>query len=806
MIIRTIITYWYLLVFAIAPLLSVSQIHAGQIWESDILLDGTDRHVCGEGMGIDSSGNPHIISSGDNLYHTWFDGQNWLEETVVTPAQPVSSANVGIGPDGTIHIIYYSDHDVVHACRQGSNWDFSFLGKVSVCSPCNARFDSGGNLHTAFISNGGTLIHAVRDNGVWILSEIYKDASLYSPWGFDLDGSDDPHFCFWSTQSYTGLQYLYLNNSEWHMESTGSHISAVSRMTLSVDMMNNPRIVYITGYSTKYVACLSRQAGNWIGRFLSYIDYSSEVSFFVDVSNVAHVAVVSNKVLTHLFLQGDDWERESIDPGHRYYGDVSGISGRSGTIFIASCNNTYSHLTCFEGGAGQWSDYALAEFGGYGNCITAFDREGKLNTLFTGHNGNRLIYGCLGQDGWNFQVLEELMGADSGQCVIVADETGNIHISYYHYQDRTLYHAVKIGDQWQTEIVFEGPVVHDSDMIVSGDEDVSILLSTDVNLYLCRKNAGVWEREAFDPGKYGAVSLCTDNSGIPSFVYYRLYGGGYYSGPDLYYRYLDQGAWTEEAIPDYSAGSGYEPVSLYIDRLNTPKIIYGSFTFGPHSEENPNIRYGYRSPDGWHTEPFQGFYYGDRYHFSGRLDDQGNPCVAEGIMYYFYSDTGDKMRSKLCLDTGSTLCRRSLITDACGGIHLIHTVNSDLCYTRQSPQPAQGVRLEMPSDSFIRRDSIYLNAYLRNGGQRIEHMPLCILLEYQQSYWFWPEWTDQFNVEYVDVNERGSAVLPIPSTYYLDPLLQPLEDLTFWGALLNEEMTEILGGVDGIGMWEFNLY
>ena len=100
---------------------------------------------------------------------------------------------------------------------------------------------------------------------------------------------------------------------------------------------------------------------------------------------------------------------------------------------------------------------------------------------------------------------------------------------------------------------------------------------------------------------------------------------------------------------------------------------------------------------------------------------------------------------------------------------------------------------------------MYLNTYLRNDGLPLHHVPLCILLEYQQNYWFWPDWNDQFNVEYVDVDGKGSAVLPIPSTDLGGNQLPSLEGLTFWGALLNDDMTEILGGPDGIGKWEFSI-
>ena len=112
----------------------------------------------------------------------------------------------------------------------------------------------------------------------------------------------------------------------------------------------------------------------------------------------------------------------------------------------------------------------------------------------------------------------------------------------------------------------------------------------------------------------------------------------------------------------------------------------------------------------------------------------------------------------------------------------------------------------MTNHNLTYRSDCHLNAYICNNDPSVLHASLCILLEYQQNYWFWPAWRPSFDAVNISIETPLKAMLPIPKYYYGGDAEEPLEGLTFWGALLNDEMTEIIGGYDGIGKWEFSIY
>ena len=58
---------------------------------------------------MDSQNRPHIAYGKNNLYHAWYDGAQWLVETVDSEAGVGSGASIFIDPSDKIHIAY-ADH------------------------------------------------------------------------------------------------------------------------------------------------------------------------------------------------------------------------------------------------------------------------------------------------------------------------------------------------------------------------------------------------------------------------------------------------------------------------------------------------------------------------------------------------------------------------------------------------------------------------------------------------------------------------------------------------------------------------
>ena len=116
--------------------------------------------------------------------------------------------------------------------------------------------------------------------------------------------------------------------------------------------------------------------------------------------------------------------------------------------------------------------------------------------------------------------------------------------------------------------------------------------------------------------------------------------------------------------------------------------------------------------------------------------------------------------------------------------------------------PETGVRLDMPATYFHPGDSFMLTATLYGDGETAE-APLCVILAIDGVFWFWPTWTETLDYRIQNL-ESGERFLTI-----IEPFDWPetgsvtMDGCEFYAALLSDDFSEILGGVDGIGFWSF---
>ena len=783
-------------VVIIVSLILVVDAGAQQIWQTDVLKTAIPtRYIGSQSIALDANGYPHIVSNSTNIYYTWFDGTKWNSETILPPGIAGSSAQIAISPDGTVHCVFYYKGDLVHAWKSELGWEFDMPPDEYLYGGI-IRIASNGSLHLVYFTEHETITHAVWNNGVWTSEEVDSIIDSKLGLGFDLDSMDQPHLCFYREGN---IIYLFRNESVWTEETVMEDVSRSGSLQLRMDCSDNAHIAYHRNtsqnlYDTVY---LHWQSGIWKAVVINS-GKNEGVNLFLDNNDFPHFALVSDGVLMHVWASENGWDLETVDSSDQYDVTLSGISGDDGLIHVLVRNKTQSCLSYFMKSQSAWDQQVLSSWGYYANSSLAMDQNGNPHVLLTGFNGNQLEHGYLANGNWEFEVLDNGMGDESGQCCIAVDKTGELHVSYYNARRKTVYHAKKVGNEWLREVVFEGEFVFDIKMIVTDPGKIYILISTDNNLFLYRKYSDAWEIDSFEPGEYRSVSIFMDSNEQLHLAYYRAIDGATYERFRLYYRYLEEGIWREELVSSEGDVSGEGMVKVMTSCAGIPLIGYDQNIQGTHSTYYiPN--YGFRDEEGWHVDEIN---YG--YLYAWDLDVRGNPCFLQHTTFLFQSDDGKQMSSTFA--NNSNISPESFLFDPSGQVRLTARNYSDLFYIHQQ-MPVQGVRLEMSADTFYARGSskCYLNTYLRSDSRPLYHTPLCILLEYQQNFWFWPAWNDQFNVEYVDVNEKGSVLLAVPSFMYPESPPQPIEGLTFWGALLNDDMTEIFGGPDGIGKWEFSI-
>lgn len=113
--------------------------------------------------------------------------------------------------------------------------------------------------------------------------------------------------------------------------------------------------------------------------------------------------------------------------------------------------------------------------------------------------------------------------------------------------------------------------------------------------------------------------------------------------------------------------------------------------------------------------------------------------------------------------------------------------------TPEPPCTQLGVTLEMPLDVFTMGDPCYLNAIICNTSDtQIIDIPTFIVLEITGTYWFWPTWntTPDF---LIDTYPAGQTLLNVIQEFIWPEFSPGMANVHFYGAILNAEMTEVMG-------------
>ncbi len=131
------------------------------------------------------------------------------------------------------------------------------------------------------------------------------------------------------------------------------------------------------------------------------------------------------------------------------------------------------------------------------------------------------------------------------------------------------------------------------------------------------------------------------------------------------------------------------------------------------------------------------------------------------------------------------------------------------CSATPAPSPTPftsdfAVQLEMPAHYFSWGNICRLNAYLYNcSDNELFNVPLVVILDVYGQYWYWNRWTPDFDYNLIRLPPGVSEKEIISSFVWPDMGNDELTGIIFWGAMLNENMNGILGGMDGISQWNF---
>ena len=114
-----------------------------------------------------------------------------------------------------------------------------------------------------------------------------------------------------------------------------------------------------------------------------------------------------------------------------------------------------------------------------------------------------------------------------------------------------------------------------------------------------------------------------------------------------------------------------------------------------------------------------------------------------------------------------------------------------------------GTTLAMPSHYFSPGDPCRLKVFLINKLDPLTEVPLFVILQIYDDFWFWPSWNDTGDFRLEDLPSGSSEMTILESFQWPDTGTAELDNIIFWSGMTNPEMTDVLGGVNGVGQWVF---
>ena len=789
--------FWLLICIVIpAPL-------CAQIWENKVLIEGRDPVASQNGMAWDENGHLHLILTGDNQYHLWFDGQTWLEDKHYSCDQQTDYSWIAMDRDNLIHGLFRYGSALYYYSITSSGWDaFTLVAWVDDDSNINPLIiDSKGNPHTVYTTNYGFIIHAFYDEDEWKTEMAGCADDGHYEAGFVLDTDDNMHVCF----VYNGeLTYRKFNGFMWQEDTV--LLSAPSKLMMKLDDQGVPHIVYILSDETgDYLGYSTKTGNSWINEIVGVC--SNQGSLVLDHNNTPHI-ICNSDGLRHFYRDNGQWVEDIIDSDNTYQPYVSAGCDPDGILTVCAVNTVGKRVVLFRLIDDTWKGEKILEGGVIGEVVSVMDHHDVIHALVMNSQEDQLEYGTIQDKSWVSETLVTDMAVDARHLSIGVDGNDKVHCCYADPRVNQIIHQQKTQNGWEYEVVSE-EAFHWCRMAVANNGDLAVLASSVSELVLFRKVDGTWSITSLRAGEYDAGDVCMDSHDFPHAVFSRPEQSGSYKYHPLYYLYYDDGIWKEELIHSQNAGTGLERTILVMDASDSPRVMQNTRLQGSHYKYD-SYTYSTRDDQGWHNVVYSSMVVGSI--SLGLTPDDKSVMIYNYFLYNHIvcnieSDNGEWIRS-IIGDNSEVYDRfNTIMADSTNHFYVLHNYNDALNFA-YLPLAETGVTLEMPRNEFSSGKKCYLNAYLRHDESPLLHAPFCVLLEYQQNFWFWPDWQPEFRNVYIDVWRPGTIINIIPWftwPYYWESD-GSAEGLVFWAALLNEDMTEIIGGADGLGRWEFSYY
>ena len=248
-------------------------------------------------MAVDTSGYPHMAYGGDHLYHAWFNGTNWIVETVDSSFGVGLYAAIDIDKNNHPHISYYDTANgaLKYAYHNGSAWVISTIDQRTAAqseelqppedddfaledagrewqsrllqddfggalAPEGIQVDPGVGQYTSIVTDGdndvhisyfdeinGDLKYASNSSGAWVINRVDSNGKVGKYTSIDVDDNDRPHISYFD-ESNDNLKYARISSGDWVRETVDGDADSEDNTggytSIALDGSDRPNISY----------------------------------------------------------------------------------------------------------------------------------------------------------------------------------------------------------------------------------------------------------------------------------------------------------------------------------------------------------------------------------------------------------------------------------------------------------------------------------------------------------------------------------------------------------------------------------
>jgi hypothetical protein len=301
----------------------------------------------------------------------------------------------------------------------------------------------------------------------------------------------------------------------WHTETID--LTAIdSRLSIVVDLSNNPHIVYASA-STREIKYAHYDGVVWIIKTI-YIGINAVrfASIILDASDVPHISFYDKNEgdLMYGYRDTSGWNIETVDD-----------NGNTGTYTSIAINNLnrpciiYSSEDHFDAGlklatkisTGVWNLEVIDPC--LGNTRGDIKINGpEIHVCYNAVGAGGVRYAYYNGVNWTTEIVETLVSPERASLVLMQD--GN-PCCCYHNQDERIIIARYNGVAWEKEIIFDDIFVHSYIATsLSGQIHISSHKGGGGGLEYINGYTGSWETKSIEPiysGFYSCVAVDNKN-------------------------------------------------------------------------------------------------------------------------------------------------------------------------------------------------------------------------------------------------------------------------------------------------------